>query len=284
MVTPALRDLFAARCAQLAPTARVRMLDGQARRALAAADVVLVASGTATLETALFKRPMVVAYKLGVITAFLLRTLGLVKMQHFSQPNLLAGKELVPEFFQEAASAENLAECTVALARTPRRGGAGAAGIRRHPRAPALRWRRARRGRNRRAASNATGGAAMKLRVRLRVAGVDEAGRGPLAGPGGGRGGDPESGAADSRAGGFQGARTRRARAPGAAHSRAGAVLLGGLGGCRRNRQHQYPAGDHAGHAPRLARPRRAAAAGVHRRQSLSLRGRPRVSNACSRR
>ena len=47
------------------PTRGVRMLDGQARRALAAADVVLVASGTATLETALFKRPMVVAYKLG---------------------------------------------------------------------------------------------------------------------------------------------------------------------------------------------------------------------------
>ena len=109
MVTPALRDLFAARCAILAPDAHVRLLDGQARRALAAADVVLVASGTATLETALFRRPMVVAYKLGAITAFLLRTLGLVKIRHFSQPNLLAGKELVPEFFQEAASAQNLA-------------------------------------------------------------------------------------------------------------------------------------------------------------------------------
>jgi lipid-A-disaccharide synthase len=114
MVTPALRDLFAARCAAHAPKAQVRMLDGQARRALAAADVVLVASGTATLETALFKRPMVVAYRLGAITAFLLRTLGLVKIKHFSQPNLLAGKELVPEFFQEAASPENLAN---ALAR-----------------------------------------------------------------------------------------------------------------------------------------------------------------------
>ncbi|HEY6124345.1 MAG TPA: lipid-A-disaccharide synthase [Steroidobacteraceae bacterium] len=109
MVTPALRDLFAAHCARNAPDARVRLLDGQARRALAASDVVLVASGTATLETALSKRPMVVAYKLGAITAFLLRTLGLVKIKHFSQPNLLARKELVPEFFQEAASAENLA-------------------------------------------------------------------------------------------------------------------------------------------------------------------------------
>jgi lipid-A-disaccharide synthase len=109
MVTAPLRELFAARCAKLAPTAAVRMLDGNARGALAAADVVLVASGTATLETALSKRPMVVAYRLGAITAFLVRTLGLVKLRHFSQPNLLAGKELVPEFFQGAANPQNLA-------------------------------------------------------------------------------------------------------------------------------------------------------------------------------
>jgi lipid-A-disaccharide synthase len=108
MVTPALSALFAARCAALAPHAHVQLLQGQARLALAAADVVLVASGTATLETALSKRPMVVAYKLGAITAFLLRTLKLVKIKHFSQPNLLAGRELVPEFFQEAATPENL--------------------------------------------------------------------------------------------------------------------------------------------------------------------------------
>jgi lipid-A-disaccharide synthase len=109
MVTPALRELFATHCAEVAPDARVRVLDGQARRALAAADVVLVASGTATLEAALSRRPMVVAYKMGAITAFLLQTLGLVKAKYFSQPNLLSGKQLVPEFFQEAASAQNLA-------------------------------------------------------------------------------------------------------------------------------------------------------------------------------
>ena len=110
MVTPALRDLFAGHCASVAPRAAVRLLDGKARLALAAADAVLVASGTATLETALCKRPMVVAYRLGAITAFVLRTLGLVKVKHFSQPNLLAGKELVPEFFQEQANAGNLAD------------------------------------------------------------------------------------------------------------------------------------------------------------------------------
>jgi lipid-A-disaccharide synthase len=114
MVNAALRERFAERCAVLAPTASVRMLDGQARLALAAADVALVASGTATLEAALSKRPMVVAYRLGAITAFILRAFGLIKVRHFSQPNLLAGTELVPEFFQGAASPENLA---TALAR-----------------------------------------------------------------------------------------------------------------------------------------------------------------------
>jgi lipid-A-disaccharide synthase len=109
MVTPALRDVFAAHCSRLAPTAAVHLLDGNARAALAACDVALVASGTATLEAALSKRPMVVAYRLGAITAFLLRTLGLVKVRHFSQPNLLGGAELVPEFFQGAASPKNLA-------------------------------------------------------------------------------------------------------------------------------------------------------------------------------
>ena len=110
MVTPALRDLFAERCAAHAPRAAIRLLDGDARSALAAADVVLVASGTATLEAALCKRPMVVAYRLGAITAFLLQQLGLVKVRHFSQPNLLAGAELVPEFFQREANAANLAD------------------------------------------------------------------------------------------------------------------------------------------------------------------------------
>jgi lipid-A-disaccharide synthase len=120
MATPGLRASFATTCAREAPTAAVRLLDGQARTVLAAADVVLVASGTATLETALSKRPMVVAYRLGAITAFLLRTLRLVKLPYFSQPNLLAGKALVPEFFQEAANPRNLATALAHLLAHPR--------------------------------------------------------------------------------------------------------------------------------------------------------------------
>jgi len=82
----------------------ITILDGQAQRALAASDGVIVASGTATLETLLTGRPMVVAYRLSAMTAFLLRSLGLVKVPYFSQPNLLVGRRLVPEFFQEAVS------------------------------------------------------------------------------------------------------------------------------------------------------------------------------------
>jgi lipid-A-disaccharide synthase len=82
----------------------IRLLDGQAQVALAASDVALVASGTATLETLLSKRPMVVAYRLGAITAFLLKHLGLIKVPYFSQPNLLVGRRLVPEFFQSAVT------------------------------------------------------------------------------------------------------------------------------------------------------------------------------------
>jgi len=97
------------------------VLDGQSRLALAAADVVLTASGTATLETLLSQRPMVVAYKLAPLTAFLLRRLGLVKVRHFSQPNLLVGREIVPEFFQEAATPEALGAAVLRWFEEPQR-------------------------------------------------------------------------------------------------------------------------------------------------------------------
>jgi lipid-A-disaccharide synthase len=75
---------------------------------MAASDAVLLASGTATLECALIKRPMVVAYRMAPLTSWLLRELGLVKTQFFSQPNLLAGRRLVPEFFQDQVRPEVL--------------------------------------------------------------------------------------------------------------------------------------------------------------------------------
>jgi lipid-A-disaccharide synthase len=104
MASARVRANFERQVAVLPGSSAITLLDGQAQRALAAADGVIVASGTATLETLLTGRPMVVAYRLSAITAFLLRTLGLVKVPYFSQPNLLVGRRLVPEFFQEEVS------------------------------------------------------------------------------------------------------------------------------------------------------------------------------------
>ena len=92
------------------PPPAIEVLDGQAQTALAAADGVIVASGTATLETLLSKRPMVVAYRLGALTAFVLRRFGLVKVPYFSQPNLLLGRRRVPEFFQERVTGAALGD------------------------------------------------------------------------------------------------------------------------------------------------------------------------------
>ncbi|MCZ8131312.1 MAG: lipid-A-disaccharide synthase [Steroidobacteraceae bacterium] len=97
------------------------VLDGRAEGALTAADVVLVASGTATLETLLCKRPMVVAYRLASLTAWLLRRAGLMKAPYFAQPNLLAGRRVVPELFQEAVTPERLGAELMAWLDAPER-------------------------------------------------------------------------------------------------------------------------------------------------------------------
>jgi lipid-A-disaccharide synthase len=101
MANAAARTAFEQALREHAPGVPVTLVDGRAQDAVAASDAVLVASGTATLETALVKRPMVVAYRVAPLTAWLVRNLKLVKTEFFSQPNLLAGRQLVPEFFQE---------------------------------------------------------------------------------------------------------------------------------------------------------------------------------------
>jgi lipid-A-disaccharide synthase len=99
----------------------VRLLDGCAQEALAAANAVLVASGTATLETMLSKRPMVVAYRFHALTHFLLHRLALVSVPYFSQPNLLVGRPLVPEFLQQQVTPEALGAALLAELDDPRR-------------------------------------------------------------------------------------------------------------------------------------------------------------------
>lgn len=77
---------------------------------LQAADVALVASGTATLETMLIETPMVVAYRMAPLTAWLLRRFGLLRSRFVALPNLIAGKAIVSERLQEAARADLIAE------------------------------------------------------------------------------------------------------------------------------------------------------------------------------
>ncbi|MBT8136411.1 MAG: lipid-A-disaccharide synthase [Gammaproteobacteria bacterium] len=118
MAAPALREKFAAQLAAHAPGVPVRLVDRQAQQAIAAADAVLVASGTATLEALLLKRPMVVAYRLAQGTRILLEKLKLLNIRRFALPNLLADREIVAEVLQDELTAERLsAELTALLDR-----------------------------------------------------------------------------------------------------------------------------------------------------------------------
>jgi lipid-A-disaccharide synthase len=101
MASAAAREIFSRAMEQHAPGLPLRLVDGQAQTALIAADVVLVASGTASLEAALCKRPMVVVYRLGKMTVWILKQLNLVKTKFFAQPNLLADRRVVGEYFQD---------------------------------------------------------------------------------------------------------------------------------------------------------------------------------------
>jgi lipid-A-disaccharide synthase len=107
--TPALRSLLAGQLAGL-PSGIVTLADGQSQQAMVASNVVLLASGTATLEAMLLRRPMVVAYRLAPLTWALVRGLRLVRVQWVSLPNLLAGEPLVPELLQGDATPVRLAD------------------------------------------------------------------------------------------------------------------------------------------------------------------------------
>jgi len=89
------------------------LLNGRSHEALAACDAVLIASGTATLEALLYKRPMVVAYKVAPMTYRILKRL--VTSAYISLPNLLAERLLVPEMIQDAATPEALAQLLAPL-------------------------------------------------------------------------------------------------------------------------------------------------------------------------
>jgi hypothetical protein len=173
---PAAGDRGSAACSR--PGRQVQIVAGQSHTALAACDVTLIASGTATLEAALFKRPMVIAYNMHWLSWQIMRRKRL--QPWVGLPNILCRDFVVPELLQEQATPQ-------ALARGAGSGWTRLRGSRLQQRFTALHQRTAARHRplatdaiekvleslNRRAAWDTPG----------LVAGVDEAGRGPLAGP-----------------------------------------------------------------------------------------------------
>ena len=97
----------------------LHLLDGRARTAMVAADVVLLASGTATLEAMLAKRPMVVGYRIAPLTYAIVKGLGMLKVDRYALPNVLAGADLAPELMQADCTPDKLAEAVLGWFRNP---------------------------------------------------------------------------------------------------------------------------------------------------------------------
>jgi len=111
---PRLRALLAPALAEAGAAAgRITLFEGRSHDCLEAADAALVASGTATLETALFGRPMVIAYRMPAASYWIMRQMGSVSF--VGLPNILAGEALVPELIQHEATPAKLAGALLGL-------------------------------------------------------------------------------------------------------------------------------------------------------------------------
>lgn len=95
------------------------VINGKAHAVMTASDVVLLASGTAALEAMLAKRPMVVGYRISSLTYRIVMALGLMKVNRYSLPNVLANEPIVPELMQQDCTPENLGEAVMQWFRQP---------------------------------------------------------------------------------------------------------------------------------------------------------------------
>ena len=110
------KTLFEAALARVRPEGlELTLIIGHSLEAMAAADAVLVASGTASLEAALLKRPMVITYRMNRLSWWLLKPRAY--LPHVGMPNILAGKTIVPELLQDDATPEKLAQALLVLMR-----------------------------------------------------------------------------------------------------------------------------------------------------------------------
>jgi lipid-A-disaccharide synthase len=118
---PGLRAPIESQLARHCVADRFTLVDGDSVTAMSAADIVLLASGTAALESALLGKPTVAAYRVAALTGWLVKTFRLLKVQHFTLPNLLTGESLIPEFIQENARPEAIADAVSSLLNDPER-------------------------------------------------------------------------------------------------------------------------------------------------------------------
>jgi lipid-A-disaccharide synthase len=110
VATPRLRDpidQLLLKTKNINPDIQIHLLDGMADEVLEASDVVLIASGTATLQTALWKKPMVISYKVPWLTAQIMKRQGY--LPYVGLPNILCGEFVVPELLQDDATPQKLA-------------------------------------------------------------------------------------------------------------------------------------------------------------------------------
>ena len=108
LVNKKTKALFKARLVEYAPDLDVTLIDANARQVLTAADVALIASGTATFEGLLCECPMVVGYKLHWLSYRLIAGFKLLQIEHVAMANLLSGEVLAPEFIQRSCEPEQL--------------------------------------------------------------------------------------------------------------------------------------------------------------------------------
>ncbi len=121
VAAPSLRPVFEQQLGDAGVADRFLLLDGESETAMMAADLVLLASGTAALEAALLGKPMIATYRLAPVTYAIVAGLRLVKLSHYTLPNLLTATPLVPEFFQRNAKPAMIADAAGSLLDDPER-------------------------------------------------------------------------------------------------------------------------------------------------------------------
>jgi len=110
LINPQIRQQFEILLQQNAPQLPLKLIDSNSRTVMTAADQILMASGTAVLEGMLINRPMIAAYRVAPLTAFIIRSFKMIKSRYYTLPNNLCNEALVPELIQEQVTVKNIVQ------------------------------------------------------------------------------------------------------------------------------------------------------------------------------